>query len=93
MVNLIIVLIFLVSTVLFLLHLAIKSGLGQKFGKFDMPEESSRQFILKLFPDAKIPPHLFPTLIIRLRELGFNKNITIEEVKVELREILTDSLA
>ena len=93
MVTFIIVLIFLVSTVLFLLLLAIKSGLGQKFGKFDMPEESSRQFILKLFPDEKIQPHLFPTLIIRLRELGFNKNITIEEVKVQLKEILTDSLA
>jgi len=90
MVTFIIVLIFLVPTLLFL---SIKIGLRQKFGKFDMPEESSRQFIVNLFPDEKIPAHLFPTLIIRLRELGFEKNITIEEVKVQLKEILTDSLA
>ena len=93
MVILIIVLIFLVPIVLFLLLLAMKSGLGQKFGKFDMSEESSRQFIINLFPNEEIPPHLFPILILRLRELGFEKNITIEEVKVELREILTGSLA
>jgi len=90
MVTFIIVLIFLVPTLLFL---SIKIGLRQKFGKFDMPEESSRQFIVTLFPDEKIPAHLFPTLIIRLRELGFEKNITTEEIKVQLKEILTDSLA
>jgi hypothetical protein len=75
---------------LILFAFIIGKGFQQKFGKFDMPERDAKDFIQKLLPDISIPDYLFPILIVELKSLGFQHDITDEEVKDNLQKIIRE---